>query len=611
MLRWSEGTLTSNEGGETTEVDEADPYGAVARHLARYDLADRETLPPFAGGAVGIFGYDLVRTVEDLGPPNPDPLGLPDLALMVCEVMLAFDHLKHELTVIAFDFSGGEDRARAEAAIAVGAGGARTCGPGARAPREPRAVEPFDSNMSREQFESNVARIVEYVHAGDAFQVVPSQRFSAPAPVEAFSIYRGLRTINPSPYMYYLEFGDFQIAGTSPESLVKVTGRTVETRPIAGTYPRGASEEEDRRNAEELLADPKERAEHVMLVDLGRNDLGRVSEYGTVSRRGADAGRGLLARASTSSAASPGTLRDGHQRARRAALGASRGDALRRAQGAGDGDHRRARAPQAGLLRWRDRLRRLRRRPRHRDPHPHGRRQGRPGPRAGRRRHGRRRQARLRVPRVAGEGGGRSSARSGWLRARRSGSSHMRVLVIDNYDSFTYNLVQFLGELGAEVEVVRNDKAERRRAARARSRAPGDLAGTLHTRRRRDLDRGLARLPRGRRADARRLPRPPVDGRGVRRPDDPRRADPRQGRRGRARRHRHLRGPARTRSPPPATTRSSPTRTCPTSSSRPRRSAKSSWASATARSPPRASRFHPESVLTPQGKELLRNFLER
>ena len=145
-----------------------------------------------------------------------------------------------------------------------------------------RQVE-FESNMTREEFEANVASIVEYVHAGDAFQVVPSQRFSAPAPVEAFSIYRGLRTINPSPYMYHLEFGDFQAAGTSPESLVKVTGRTVETRPIAGTYPRGASEEEDRRNARELLADPKERAEHVMLVDLGRNDLGRVSEYGSVS----------------------------------------------------------------------------------------------------------------------------------------------------------------------------------------------------------------------------------------------------------------------------------------------------------------------------------------
>jgi anthranilate synthase component 1 len=140
----------------------------------------------------------------------------------------------------------------------------------------------FVSNMEREEFEAAVARIVEYVHAGDAFQVVPSQRFTAPAPVEAFSVYRGLRAVNPSPYMYFLEFGDFQIAGASPEPLVKVNGRRVETRPIAGTSPRGSSEEEDRRLAARLINDPKERAEHVMLVDLGRNDLGRVCEYGSV-----------------------------------------------------------------------------------------------------------------------------------------------------------------------------------------------------------------------------------------------------------------------------------------------------------------------------------------
>src|SRR5439155_23302700 len=128
----------------------------------------------------------------------------------------------------------------------------------------------FESNMSREQFEDNVRRIVEYVRAGDAFQVVPSQRFSAPSPVEAFSIYRGLRTINPSPYMYFLDFGDFQIAGASPEPLVTVTGARVATRPIAGTRPRGATPADDERIARELLEDEKERAEHVMLVDLAR-----------------------------------------------------------------------------------------------------------------------------------------------------------------------------------------------------------------------------------------------------------------------------------------------------------------------------------------------------
>jgi anthranilate synthase component I len=136
--------------------------------------------------------------------------------------------------------------------------------------------------MSPERFEAIVARIIEYIRAGDAYQVVPSQRWSAPTPVEAFSIYRGLRAVNPSPYMYFLDFGDFEIAGASPEPLITVKGDQLTTRPIAGTRPRGATPEEDRRMAQELLDDPKERAEHVMLVDLGRNDLGRVCRYGTV-----------------------------------------------------------------------------------------------------------------------------------------------------------------------------------------------------------------------------------------------------------------------------------------------------------------------------------------
>jgi anthranilate synthase component 1 len=136
--------------------------------------------------------------------------------------------------------------------------------------------------MTRAQFEAIVERIVRYIHAGDAFQVVPSQRWSAAVPVEAFSIYRGLRAVNPSPYMYFLDFGDFQVAGASPEPLLTVSGRHVSTKPIAGTRHRGATPEEDRRIAGELLADEKERAEHVMLVDLGRNDLGRVCEYGSV-----------------------------------------------------------------------------------------------------------------------------------------------------------------------------------------------------------------------------------------------------------------------------------------------------------------------------------------
>jgi anthranilate synthase component I len=284
VLRWNDGTLTSSTG--SGELDAPDPYGAVANYLDRFRLAPVEGLPPFAGGAVGFFGYDLVRTVEPLGPPNPDTLGLPDMALMVTDVLLAFDHLRHELTILACAFvdeEGGIDAAYERAVAEIAAVRSRLRG-AVPVPDGPALAEPprFASNMEREDFEAAVERIVEYVHAGDAFQVVPSQRFSAPAPVEAFSIYRGLRAVNPSPYMYFLEFGDFQIAGASPEPLVKVQGRRVETRPIAGTYPRGTDEEEDRRLAERLVKDAKERAEHVMLVDLGRNDLGRVCEYGTV-----------------------------------------------------------------------------------------------------------------------------------------------------------------------------------------------------------------------------------------------------------------------------------------------------------------------------------------
>jgi anthranilate synthase component I len=266
VLRWSLG-------------DAGDPYALASQLVESYPVATPAEGPPFPGGAVGFFGYDLVRTVERLAEPNPDPLGLPDMALMVARLMLVFDHLRHELAVVAFPFGEGADPGRL---IARAREALRGPVPAAEASAATDPVE-FVSNLGREEFEANVARIVEYVHAGDAFQVVPSQRFSASQPAEAFSIYRGLRTINPSPYMYFLDFEDFQLAGASPEPLIKVSGRRVETRPIAGTYPRGTSEEEDRANAERLLADPKERAEHVMLVDLGRNDLGRVCRYGTVA----------------------------------------------------------------------------------------------------------------------------------------------------------------------------------------------------------------------------------------------------------------------------------------------------------------------------------------
>jgi anthranilate synthase component 1 len=278
VLRWSLGD------------EPADPYALAAAEVGRYRPAPLEDLPPFAGGAVGYFGYDLVRTVEPLGAPNPDPVGLPDMALMLSDVLVVFDHLRHTISVLVNVYAGEEaagtdlDTAYAEAVATIHKARDLLAGPVPRpAPTPARPRPAFTSNMPREGFEAMVARIVEYVHAGDAFQVVPSQRWSAPLDVDPFSVYRGLRVVNPSPYMYFLDFLDFQVAGASPEPLLTVSGRRVSTRPIAGTRPRGATITEDAAIAQELLADEKERSEHVMLVDLARNDLGRVSEYGSVS----------------------------------------------------------------------------------------------------------------------------------------------------------------------------------------------------------------------------------------------------------------------------------------------------------------------------------------
>ena len=265
-------------------ADGGDPYAIAAAAVGRYSQAPLDGLPPFSGGAVGFFGYDLVRTVEPLGEPNPDALGLPDMALMLTDLLVIFDHLKHTVTILVNVYGGGDPRgAYAQACRTIADVRTRLAGPlPPLSPRAPRAGAEFRSNMTRERFEAMVERIVEYIHAGDAFQVVPSQRWSAPVEVDAFSIYRGLRAVNPSPYMYFLDFGDFQVAGASPEPLITVSGREVTTRPIAGTRPRGADPLEDARLEAELLGDEKERAEHVMLVDLGRNDLGRVCEYGSV-----------------------------------------------------------------------------------------------------------------------------------------------------------------------------------------------------------------------------------------------------------------------------------------------------------------------------------------
>src|SRR3954449_8013185 len=279
VIRLDKGVMTVD--GAERSFD--DPYAAVSHELARYRAAPLADLPPFAGGAVGLFGYDLVRWAEPTVGRRENELGVPDLALMVSDVLLAFDHLRRELTILANVFAGDDfERGYADAVAAITDVRERLSAPVPRVRREPCDPPEWQSNVGSNGYARGVEIAKAYIRAGDIYQVVPSQRWSADAPVEAFSIYRGLRAVNPSPYMYFLDFEDFEIAGASPESLVKVSGRRAEQRPIAGTRPRADTLEEDRRVADELLADEKERAEHVMLVDLGRNDLGRVCEYGSV-----------------------------------------------------------------------------------------------------------------------------------------------------------------------------------------------------------------------------------------------------------------------------------------------------------------------------------------
>ena len=366
MLRWSDGTLSEWSAAAQRRRPGDDLPGGAPTHTApsritcrvsarpRSRGCRRSPAAPSASSATTSFGRSS-RSES----PTPTRSGFPDMALMITDVMLAFDHLRHELTILACAFAddeGGIDAAYSRAAEAIADVRRVLRGP-VPAPAQAAVAEPprFTSNMEREEFEAAVARIIRYVHAGDAFQVVPSQRFSAELPGDPFSIYRGLRAVNPSPYMYFLEFGDFQLAGASPEPLVKVSGRRVETRPIAGTYPRGDSEEADRRLAERLVNDPKERAEHVMLVDLSRNDLGRVCEFGSI---GVDELMVVETYSHVLHIVSQvsGRLREGIGRDGRPALGPARRNPLGCPQGEGDADHRRAGDPQALLLRGRDRL---------------------------------------------------------------------------------------------------------------------------------------------------------------------------------------------------------------------------------------------------------------
>jgi anthranilate synthase component I len=275
--------------GKKTEQCEGNVFEIAKKLLEQHKLAHVPGLPPFTAGAVGFCSYDIVRRLENIGEHTKDDLHLPDCVLMFFDRLLAFDHLRHQIHIIAAaDVSGESPRKAYDRAVAdieslekKLASGVRSAG-WANSSSNSRGKLKISSVTPQKRFEHSVETAKEYIAAGDIFQVVLSQRLDFKPEVPPFDIYRALRAVNPSPYMYFLKMGDTHILGSSPEMLVRVTGSKLEYRPIAGTHPRGKDEAEDRMLEEKMLGDEKERAEHVMLVDLGRNDLGRVSEYGSV-----------------------------------------------------------------------------------------------------------------------------------------------------------------------------------------------------------------------------------------------------------------------------------------------------------------------------------------
>jgi anthranilate synthase component 1 len=268
------------------ETPSGDIFEVLRELSSRYAPADVPDLPRFTGGGIGYLGYDNVRLVENLPDAPPDDLELPDALWCFYDTVAAFDHVTHQLVLIANAFTGPDANLRAAYDAARSrlddlAADLRASNPPSPAPVE-IGSETLVSNVSREAFEKSVETAREHIYDGDIFQVVLSQRFETPFEGDRFNLYRALRQVNPSPYLFYLDFDDVTLAGSSPEVLVRAEDDTAEVLPIAGTRPRGADDAEDAALEDELLSDAKERAEHLMLVDLGRNDLGRVCDYGSV-----------------------------------------------------------------------------------------------------------------------------------------------------------------------------------------------------------------------------------------------------------------------------------------------------------------------------------------
>ncbi|MFT4045577.1 MAG: anthranilate synthase component I [Solimonas sp.] len=278
--------ITVTRDGQTVETAHlSDPMPWIRDYAARHRVRPDASLPRFSGGLVGYFGYDCVRYFEPrlAGTVKDDPLSVPDILLMRAEEIVVFDNLRATLTIVTHATPDDEaDVTRARSRLdEIEALLARPLPP--RPPAAPGVPElPFESSFGLEPYRRMVRHVQDYIAAGDCMQVVPSQRLSAPFDADPVELYRAIRRLNPSPYLYCMDLGDHHVVGASPEVLVRVENGLVTVRPIAGTRKRGASAEEDAALAAELLADPKEIAEHLMLIDLGRNDIGRVSEIGSV-----------------------------------------------------------------------------------------------------------------------------------------------------------------------------------------------------------------------------------------------------------------------------------------------------------------------------------------
>jgi len=271
-----------------TEKIRGNVFEVVKSLLREHRVAQVPGLPPFTGGAVGFFAYDVVRRLEKIGEHAKNDLHLPDCTLMFFDRLLAFDHLRHQIHIIVnADVSEAAPKSAYARALREIAAIERNLTAGAKVPKaKPQKSKlKVHTGTTKAKFMRSVERAKEYIAAGDVFQVVLSQRIDFVPGGSPFNLYRALRTVNPSPYLYFLRMGDMHVLGSSPEMLVRVTGSKLEYRPIAGTHPRGKDAAEDSRLEEKMRTDEKERAEHVMLVDLGRNDLGRVSEYGSVKVR--------------------------------------------------------------------------------------------------------------------------------------------------------------------------------------------------------------------------------------------------------------------------------------------------------------------------------------